>query len=756
MLKTDKSYRRNFHSIVDDLIPYSIVEKNNKTKSWNYGYHKEYDLVCISKDGTLGQILNIGGLNIGLPKQPKHIRLQEKTQDLQKWTRYSVPNDLKYFDKYFSKEKEIEKKFDEVSESHKEFIFNDFKRQDEGDWFMNDGEAIYINGGYYFFLQHYFLPEDGVYPNFRMPQRDYFLWLEACYADNRCIGSLLLKSRRSSFTVTSTSEILRTSIRYKNSYYPIMADVEKHAKRIFQNYIVKPFLSLPKHLQPMRSGNAVPQKELKFEAIKTKMTTNSKLSAEADGLNSSIEYVATTNNAYDSTRPRMSLNDEIGKPEIDIVDWWAVHKKCHLEGDELKGKAICGSTANPLNKGGKPYKILYENSKLSTRGDTGFTKSGLYAIFIPADFAQSGYFDKWGYVIYNDPKEPIENEFGKIKEIGSKTFLDSKEAQNIDNIKGYNYEKRNDPRVDSDAFLDEDASNMYATTGMMNHIKFLTEYQTTTKYKSEVFSCDFIWKNGVVDSEVVMKRYENINDGKFLIHARNGLLPIPLERRNNHSIRNNKKAPINGHIALMGVDPYLANRTQYGTGSKQGIVGMTSNHYELPETQQEKVWLYYNYRSKDTVEDAYEDVIKVCLYFSIPCLPEHNKNGLVKKMFERGYRNFVLNSPLKRGSELTPDERTYGGMNTSNNVKFQEQALETYVKQKFHEDIDEDNIPCAFNSLNELAIEYNSSTRTKCDGVVAWQFALLALSKAYHAKQKQEITVNSDIKLVDRFNFNSN
>ena len=31
MLKTDKSYRKNFHSIVDDLIPQSIVEKNNKT-----------------------------------------------------------------------------------------------------------------------------------------------------------------------------------------------------------------------------------------------------------------------------------------------------------------------------------------------------------------------------------------------------------------------------------------------------------------------------------------------------------------------------------------------------------------------------------------------------------------------------------------------------------------------------------------------------------------------------------------------------
>lgn len=59
---------------------------------------------------------------------------------------------------------------------------------------------------------------------------------------------------------------------------------------------------------------------------------------------------------------------------------------------EVVGKAICGSTANPPAEGGKEYRDFYEASKLNTRGSNGLTKTGLYAIFIPADYAYMGKF----------------------------------------------------------------------------------------------------------------------------------------------------------------------------------------------------------------------------------------------------------------------------------------------------------------------------------------------------------------------------
>jgi hypothetical protein len=737
--------------VVKDHIPENIIQKYNETKSWEYGYNIDYDMVIISRDGTIGQILNINNLLIALPEMPKKgIRFDGLTRDAQRWIRYKVPNELKYFDKYFSKEKNIESKINEIYKRYEDFIAADFHKIKNGDWLYIDGEPIYISGGYYFFMQHYFLPEDGIYPYFRMPQRDYYIWLEACFADNRCVGSLLLKSRRSSFTVTSSSEILRDAIRYRNSYFPIMADIEKHAKRIFKNYIIKPFLEFPKHLQPMRSGNIIPVGELRFEAIKRRLTTNSKVSAEADGLNTEIAPTPTTTHAYDSTRPRKSFNDEIGKTEIDIVEWWAVHKRCHVEGSKIKGKAICGSTARPANVGGKEYQMLYENSQLSKRTKTGFTPTGLYSIFIPADFAQSGFFDQWGYVVYENPDSPIKNEFGEMINKGSKQFLDEKETACKD-LKSLNYEKRQDPRVDTDAFLDEDASNMYATTGMMNLINFLKDYQSTQKYKSTVFRFDLVWKDGKQDTEIEMIPGDK---GRFLAYAPNGLLPIPVEFRNKWNTIDGKKSPRNGHLAALGVDPYLANRTKFGSGSMQGMVGMTTNSNELSENHQDTTFLYYNFRG-ETFENAVEDVIKCCVYFSIPVLPEINKPELAKELKKRGYRKFVLDNPLKKKSELTPTEKELGGMySTPSNIPTLEHALDTYIKTQFSEEINENNIKSPFSELNEHASEYTRDDRGSKDDVVAWQYAKLATSKEMKKKEPIIVENTNPVSILSLLEFN--
>ena len=748
MQEIDKSYRENLHVVVEDHIPQGVIDENNKKKSWAYGYNPEYDMVVISKDGTIGEIISIETLKIALPAPPKgKIRFEGLANTEQKWQRYPVPDDLVHFDKFYGNEKNVESKINEIWLKHKKFIDDDFEKIDVGCFFYNDGEICYIPGSYYFFLEHYLLPEDGVFPNFRMPQRDYFIYKEACDADSRCVGDLLLKSRRSAYTVGSTSDLLRDALRYKNSYFPIMADVEKHAKKIFQNYIIKPLVAYPKHLQPMRSGNTNPLSDVRFEAIKKKLTTNSRVSTEADGLNTHIDVVATTLNAYDSTRPRRSLNDEIGKTEMDIVDWWAVHKKCHLQGKVLKGKARCGSTANPPQKGGRSYQILYNNSKLSTRLRSGFTKSGLYKIFIKADLAQSGFFDEWGYAIVHNPIQPIKNELGEWTSQGTKEFLDEKEAA-CNNLKELNYEKRQDPRNDSDPFLDEDDTNMYAQEGMMNLIKFLQDYQIDKKYKSTVFRCNFEWKDGNIDGgEVVMNHSET---GRFMIYAPDGIIPIPKEFRNSHIMKDGKLSPRNTHLASLGIDPFTANRTQYG-GSKEGIVGMTTDHFELSETQQELTWIYYNFRGT-TYEEAVEDAIMCCVYFSIPALIERNKDSIVKDFKRRGYRNFVANDPFKKPKELNQDDKYYGGVVSRSNLDKQEAKLHSYVSA-FPKEFNENQIKCPFLDLNTHASEYTRENRGSKDDVVAWMLARAATTKPTKQKEddKSKTQTNSYTSLKEMF-----
>jgi hypothetical protein len=53
---------------VEGLVADKVRNLRNKTKSWTYGYNETIDTVIISKDGTLGEIYCIEGINIGLPQ----------------------------------------------------------------------------------------------------------------------------------------------------------------------------------------------------------------------------------------------------------------------------------------------------------------------------------------------------------------------------------------------------------------------------------------------------------------------------------------------------------------------------------------------------------------------------------------------------------------------------------------------------------------------------------------------------------------
>ena len=57
----------SLYSILPDYIANSV----KRTKSWEYGYNEKYDMVVISKDGSLGDIYEINGLRVGLPNLPK-------------------------------------------------------------------------------------------------------------------------------------------------------------------------------------------------------------------------------------------------------------------------------------------------------------------------------------------------------------------------------------------------------------------------------------------------------------------------------------------------------------------------------------------------------------------------------------------------------------------------------------------------------------------------------------------------------------
>lgn len=751
MQKINKSYRRNLHYILTDHIPEQVVEANNFSKSWKYGYNEEYDVVIISKNGTIGQIIVVNDLKIALPQQPKQIKGYNIQNHHQKWKRYEVPKELMFFDKYYKDESNIDSILNSVYRKHMDFITNDIDRIENGTFFMNDGEPIYVTGFHYFFLQHYLLTNMRRYGDFRMPQRDYFIWLEACFADERCLGSLLLKARRSYFSTSSGSIILCDSILTKNAFFPIVSKKDKDAQTLFSDHIIKPLNALPKHLQPQRTGEVSPKQELFFSAPKKKITTNQKAtSSGSDGLNTLVTFYSTTIDAYDGTQVHKSINDEIGKLKgnLDINEYWdQAHKMCHIVGSKVVGKAICGSTANPPNQGGKNYDLFYNNSKLVTRGKTGQTKTGLYSIFIPADYSLYGYCDEYGYAVIDNPEQPIKNEIGDTIKDGAKSFLDQQELACEGNLKKLNSQKRNNPRVDTDAFLDEDATSMYGTEGVVNHSNFLKNYEKTPKYKAQVFNFDLSWIDNIQDN-IKGVNIKHTDKGRFQC----SWMP-PLEMRNQVNIKDGgKRHPVNTEIGAFGVDPYQSDRAKYGTGSKQGFCGLTKdNEYLLSQNERNKVFLYYNHRP-DTIEEAIDDVIKAMVYFSMPVLPETNKDKLVTTLYRRGYRGYVLEDPTKLKSELSPDGKKFGGIySIGDTVNKQEEALNSYIVYNINNDVDEDDIKIPYLRLLEELQIYTGTIRTRCDSTVALQLAVLANTNKYRKKQPKTEETVTEYDIMDLF-----
>ena len=76
-------------TIVEEVVNKQSLNHRNKNKLWKYGYDEKYDIVIISKNGTLGDIYHINGINIGLPKQPAHIN---KKND--RWKPEPYPKEL--------------------------------------------------------------------------------------------------------------------------------------------------------------------------------------------------------------------------------------------------------------------------------------------------------------------------------------------------------------------------------------------------------------------------------------------------------------------------------------------------------------------------------------------------------------------------------------------------------------------------------------------------------------------------------------
>jgi hypothetical protein len=714
------------YEVIKDPIPKDVVAKGNKEGSWEYGYNPKYDVIIISRDGTIGPVYEINGLKIALPF-PKHVEDRGG-----KWAPQEYPKELSKLKTIF----DWNKYDNQFKGKWVDYIETEFDRRENGFWFLNKKQKTYITGTHYMYLQ--WTKIDVGLPEFRESNRIFFIYWEACKADTRCFGMCYLKNRRSGFSFMSSSELVNIGTITKNARLGILSKTGSDAKIMFTDKVVPISTNYPFFFKPVQDGMDKPKTELGFRVPASKITRNNmdKNEEDIEGLDTSIDWKNTADNSYDGEKLKLLIHDEAAKwtPPNNIESNWRVTKTCLRLGSRIIGKCMMGSTSNAMDKGGSGYKDLYNDSDPRKRSQNGQTKSGLYGLFIPMEWNFEGFIDEHGWPVLEKPVEPIKGIDGGWIQDSVINYWENEVQSLKSDSDALNEFYRQFPRTESHAFRDESKQSLFNLTKIYQQI----DYNDSMIKGQMITRGNFHWKNGEKDGEVV---WTPENTGRFYISW------FP-DKPNNVIDINGRKKPGNEHIGTFGCDPYDISGTVGGGGSNGSLHGMTKFHMDSGPCNQ--FFLEYIARPQ-TAEIFFEDVLMACVFYGMPVLAENNKPRLLYHFKNRGYRAFATNRPDKPIAKLSKTEIEIGGIpNTSEDIKqAHASAIESYIEQHVGIDMegtyrpsDEMGVMPFTRTLEDWA-RFDINNRTKHDASISSGLAIMANQKHLYLKavQKSKISV---------------
>ena len=723
-------YEQTLYKVLDDYIKPNIIKQKNRHNKWEYGYNKDHDVVVISRTGKIGEIYEIQNLKIALPLIEKAYKRSDKKEE-QYWVQEEFPKELSKIKNVF----DWNKYPDVFKECWYDYIDQEFQHREEGFAFYNNGKPTYITGTHYMYLQ--WSKIDVGAPDFRESNRLFFIFWEACKADDRCYGMCYLKNRRSGFSFMSSAELVNQATISSDARFGILSKSGADAKKMFTDKVVPISINYPFFFKPIQDGMDRPKTELAYRIPASKLTrkkldANEKLE-ELDGLDTTIDWKNTGDNSYDGEKLKLLAHDESGKWEKpdNILNNWRVTKTCLRLGSKIIGKCMMGSTSNALSKGGQNYKDMYEDSNVTIRNANGQTKSGLYSLFIPMEWNMEGFIDKYGMPVFYKPKEPIMGVDNSLIKNGA---IDYWEAE-VDSLKNdadaLNEFYRQFPRTESHAFRDESKQSLFNLTKIYQQI----DYNDSLIKEHYITRGSFHWLDGMKDTKVVFTPDPR---GRFLVSW------TPARHlQNNVHIRGGVKYPGNEHIGSFGCDPYDISAVVGGRGSNGSLHGLTK--FNMDEAPSNEFFLEYIARPQ-TAEIFFEDVLMACVFYGMPILIENNKPRLLYHFKNRGYRGFSLNRPDKQYNKLTKTERELGGIpNSSEDVKQSHaSAIESYIEKYIgfdmggiYRDPDEiGNMP--FTRTLEDWAKFDINDRTKFDASISSGLAIMANQKHLYLPEKKD------------------
>ena len=705
-------YKQTLYKILPNYVKSKILKRNNRYKKWEYGYNEDHDFIVISKTGMIGEVYEIQGLKIALPKQPKNVQKFES----EKWEKTLLPKVLNNIKSVF----EWDKYPEDFKEKWYDYIDEEFNRREQGFWYYNQNTPIYLTGTHYMYLQ--WSKIDVGPPDFREANRLFFIFWEACKADTRCYGMCYLKNRRSGFSFMASGEVVNLATISSDSRYGILSKTGPDAKTMFTDKVVPISVNYPFFFKPIQDGMDRPKTELAYRVPASKFTRRKIITGEVleelEGLDTTIDWKNTGDNSYDGEKLKLLVHDESGKWERpnNILNNWRVTKTCLRLGSRIIGKCMMGSTSNALDKGGDNFKKLYESSDVTKRHANGQTRSGLYSLFIPMEWNYEGYINAHGLPVFETPKTPDKDPHGQKIKLGVLDYWKNEVDGLSEDQDALNEFYRQFPRTTKHAFRDESKNSLFNLTKIYQQI----DWNADIKHSSVITQGSFQWVGGIKDTEVIFVPNKS---GRFLV----SWVP-PTRLQNNIILKLGKKYPANETLGAFGCDPYDISGTVDGRGSNGSLHGLTK--FSMEDIPPHHFFLEYIARPQ-TAETFFEDVLMACVFYGMPLLCENNKPRLLYHFKRRGYRGYAMNRPDKIYNKLSVTEREIGGIPNSSQdiIQAHAAAIESYIEE--YTGLKEDGTygDVYFQRTLDDWSKFNINNRTKHDASISSGLAIMACNK---------------------------
>lgn len=642
---------------------------------------------------------------VWLPKPPadKYIEGSANKKDNQVFTYTKYPEKLKNLEGFISKKMEVDEErnkhnrktkqkfisqmWDEIKANPREYKNEiEFIKREQykllyGNWVAINGVATWITPWHYRFL-NYWTIDDVPKVMYRHRDWEYFIVHDAAYRDPNCFGIIYPKHRRDGATHKSLNIGYSIVIANRKKMFGIQSFDENNAKDHYYDKFTASFDEMKFFVKPLWDGKPRPVGGMNFIVPSTVLG--------GDSLNSTITYATSAKKeAFDGRKQAAHLSDENGKTTAeDVLKRWGTIKETLAEGNGaiITGFAMLPSTVEEIDavSGGK-YKTMCKQSMYNERNSsTNQTKSGLWTYFSPACNGMTGFFDKFGNSIIEDPNNekvftkadlPVRRDSsGKL--IGARRYLLDKRNQllnseDINDKESYGGEVRRFPlefiecfgSLEGNAGFDvekltkrRDELMSYEIIGDARTVRGNFYWEIETPQGKEIYSStrfineELHLRKGVTDPDNAKVIWIIEENGRWEM----SLLPTETNQR---YLKDGHWHPINVTEFTHSGDPYkYLNKSEMNNKfrkdqakrSKGGLTCFQERNFEVDtistdinDWKTNRFVLSYVHRHQ-TTEEFGEDAIMQMVFMGGFMFPESNISNLIEYIIHRGFKWYLL------------------------------------------------------------------------------------------------------------------